>query len=85
MLGLGEVAELPALNSFFSDPGRRPHQTRQLDDWLAARAPAGPLVLVTHQVNITALTGIVPVSGELVLLRRAADASPRLIGTARLA
>ena len=29
----------------------------------------GALVVVTHQVNITALTGIVPTSGEGVVLK----------------
>ncbi len=29
----------------------------------------GPTVLVTHQVVITALTGIFPASGELVVIR----------------
>lgn len=85
LLGLGEVEELPALNSFFADPGQRSVQTRQLDTWLAAQTSAKPKVLVTHQVNITALTGIVPASGELVIIRRASDASPRLVATARLA
>jgi len=28
------------------------------------------LVLVTHQVNITALTGIFPAEGEILVLRR---------------
>jgi hypothetical protein len=34
-------------------------------------ADGGLVVLVTHQVNITALTGIVPASGEGVVLRLA--------------
>ena len=34
----------------------------------------GLLVVVTHQVNITALTGVVPASGEAVVLRRQAGA-----------
>ena len=85
LLGLGEVEELPALNSFFADPGQRSVQTRELDAWLAAQTSARPRILVTHQVNITALTGIVPASGELVIVRRVSGALPRLIGTARLA
>ena len=35
--------------------------------WLAGQRPRGSLILVTHQVNITALTGIVPASGEAVV------------------
>ena len=37
---------------------------------LLGRAGPGALVVVTHQVNVTALTGIVPSSGEGVVLRR---------------
>ena len=35
---------------------------------LAAWAGPGVLVVVTHQVNITALTGVVPRSGEGVVV-----------------
>ena len=60
----------PAFNSFFSDRDSEAAQTaaaRQLLlDW---RGP-GTLVVVTHQVNITALTGIVPQSGEGVVVQR---------------
>ena len=40
-----------------------------LADW---RGP-GVLVVVTHQVNITALTGVVPASGEGVVVRPTAQ------------
>ena len=63
------MRELPALNSFFSDFDRREEQTRALLEWLKSREGSAPLVLVTHQVNITALTGIYPDSGELVIVR----------------
>lgn len=69
-LGLGPVAELPALNSFFAAPERGEAQTRELREWLAGQDLAGAVVLVTHQVNITALTGVYPRSGELVVARR---------------
>jgi hypothetical protein len=36
--------------------------------------------MVTHQVNITALTGIVPGSGEIVLFRLNKDKSGEVIG-----
>lgn len=69
-LGLGPVTILPALGSFFQDSARGPTQTAELGSWLAAADAAQPIVLVTHQVNITALTGIVPASGEAVVLSR---------------
>lgn len=80
-LGLGPVQELPALNSFFQRNERREPQMRWLREWLAEQDLDQPLVLVTHQVNITALTGIYPSSGELVLLRRAENGDLEVIGT----
>jgi hypothetical protein len=52
--------------------------------WLAAQPRGGTLtVLVTHQVNITALTGIVPASGEGVALRLLPDGDFALAGRLR--
>ena len=59
----------PVLNSFFQDYERREPQTRMLRAWLADQGLSQPLVLVTHQVNITALTSVYPQSGELVIIR----------------
>ncbi len=69
-LGVGPVVELPALNSFFSFPGWESDQTRALRAWIASADLSRPVVLVTHQVNITALTGVVPAEGEILILRR---------------
>jgi hypothetical protein len=38
-------------------------------------------VLVTHQVNITALTGVYPASGELVIVRGGDNGTLRVVGT----
>jgi phosphohistidine phosphatase SixA len=69
LLGFGPPEDLPTLNSFFADRAKGPAQTAALRAWIAA-APDRPALLVTHQVNITALTGIFPASGELLVLRR---------------
>jgi phosphohistidine phosphatase SixA len=70
LLALGEVYPFPPLNSFFGDRERGPKQTAALRALLANTDAEGPsLVMVTHQVNITALTGIFPGSGEIVVLR----------------
>lgn len=58
----------PAFNSFFNTPGRDVEQTRAALGLLASWQGPGVLVVVTHQVNITALTGIVPESAEGVVL-----------------
>ena len=81
LLELGPVTELPILNSFFQVYHRRDKQTRQLTEWLARQDLSVPLVLVTHQVNITALTGVFPGSGELVLLRYDKSAEFTVVGT----
>ena len=81
LLGFGPVTELPALNSFFRRGERRDGQTRELESWLAEQSLDKPLVLVTHQVNITALTGVYPASGDIVVLRRRADGGLDVLGS----
>ena len=60
----------PALNSFFGDDrSQEPAQTAALRTALA-QLPEGVFeVWVTHQVNITALTGDVPAMGEARIVR----------------
>lgn len=71
LLGLGVVQPLPALNSFFGNRGAGTAQTAALRAFI--NGLDGPAVLVTHQVNITALTDIFPADGEMVVLRRGPD------------
>lgn len=67
LLDVGAVQEVASLNSFFQNRGGGPAQT---DDTLALlRAhTGGRLMLVTHQVNITALTDVLPRSGEIIVI-----------------
>jgi hypothetical protein len=46
-LDLGEVQELPALNSFFNDRSMADQQTDELRSFLRAAPPSDPMVLVT--------------------------------------
>ena len=70
LLGLGEVEDQPALNSFFRDASTRRAQTAGVLDLLRRLDAAGEkALLVTHQVNITALTGVFPASGEILVTR----------------
>ena len=72
LLDLGEVQPLPALNSFFQRPEDRAGNLAALRRFLADWRPSDmPLVLVTHQVTVTAMTGIFPGSGEGVVARLA--------------
>jgi broad specificity phosphatase PhoE len=67
------VSAWPALNSFFDDRSAEAARTRELRAALAAVPGAANVVWVTHQVNITALTGVAPAPGEIVVVRKAAD------------
>ena len=72
-LDLGPAEDLPALNSFFRNRDRGGPQTAELRRFLRRLPPGKSVVLVTHQVNITALTSRVPASGEVFLLRIGRD------------
>ena len=76
LLGLGPVEPLPALNSFFRQAERGTEQTAAVEAWIAGQSLERPIVLVTHQVNITALTGVYPRSGEVLIV--APDAAGKL-------
>jgi len=74
LMGLGPVTPLPALNSFYERPQDRAPNLAALQDFLATLPPQEqPLILVTHQVTISALTGDFVASGEGVLVRVGKD------------
>ncbi len=76
------VKDEPAFNSFFGRAsGISDVQTAQARAILARWRGPGTLVVVTHQVNITALTGVNPASAEGVVVRPAADGSLRVVGS----
>ena len=80
LLDLGVVEELLELNSFFQEYERRDYQTQELRKWIGRQSLDQPLVLVTHQVNITAMTGIYPESGEMVLVKRSDSGELSVLG-----
>ncbi|MFN3970979.1 MAG: histidine phosphatase family protein [Gemmobacter sp.] len=80
LLGFNPPEELEALNSFFGDRPNEPAQTAALRRFLAEEDPEARLVMVTHQVNITALTGLVPRSGEIVVILRDAEGGLEVAG-----
>lgn len=81
LLGLGTVKPLEAINSFFQNFERREGQTASLEKWIRSRTLKEPIVLVTHQVNITALTGNSADSGELIVVRVPKGAPLEVVGT----
>ncbi|MEK9555940.1 MAG: histidine phosphatase family protein [Gammaproteobacteria bacterium] len=80
LMNLGKVKELPALNSFFENFERKFLQTDQLLSWINTEPLNHPTILVTHQVNIFALTGHSTSSGEIVFVRRNPDGTVTVVG-----
>lgn len=68
----GQVRDDARFNSFFDGASDETAQTRRAKAWLSEWHGPGVLVVVTHQVNITALTGVVPAAGEGVVVRPSA-------------
>lgn len=74
-LAFGRHVVWEPINSFFGGQGERDAQTRQvLAAVRALRSPAN-WMLVTHQVNVTALTGEFLAMGEVFVTRPNADGS----------
>lgn len=71
-LQLGPVRIEPSLGSFFQDAAQAAPRTRALQAFIAQTLPGKgdqALILVTHQVNITELTGRYVGTGDMVLVR----------------
>jgi len=73
LLGPGPSENLPALNSFFRNPARAEPQTAELRQFLVGLPAEESVILVTHYVNIRALTGRGAASGEVFLLEIGRD------------
>ncbi|MFC5510774.1 histidine phosphatase family protein [Massilia jejuensis] len=73
-LAFGRVEPEPSLDSMFRDEeDQSAAKLRALRTRLAARSATSPLVLVTHDVNIRALTGQSLAQGEMVLVKQRDD------------
>lgn len=83
LLDLGPVSDAPALNSFFRDFSTRESQTGETLDLL--KTSEGRLMLVTHQVNISALTGRSTRSGEILVFRLSEDGEVEVTGSILIA
>jgi phosphohistidine phosphatase SixA len=84
-LAFGDLAEsFPPLDSFFADRDQQGGQTQAIRRLVEEWRSDGVLVLVTHQVNITALTGIFPAEGEVLVLKPKAGAGFEVAGRIRL-
>jgi len=83
-LAFGDYVPWAAINSFFADRGTEPQQTAAARALMSGWRGRGNLVLVTHQVNITAATGVYPQPGEIVVLQPAAPDRLEVLGRLRI-
>ena len=79
-LAFGTVEPWQPLDSFFDDRGREEAQTLDVRQLVGEPPERGNLILVSHQVNITALTGVSPAPGEIVVLTPVGRGEFRLAG-----
>lgn len=75
----------PALNSFFQGQGNKERQTAEVFERIREQPEGHNWMLVTHQVNIAALTGQGTRMGEVLLCRMPDRSHPRLTVLASLA
>jgi hypothetical protein len=68
LLGLGPVEYFPPLDSFFADRGRRAVQREGMLGFIGRWRGPGNALLVPHQVNVTAVSAVYPLSGEIVVV-----------------
>ncbi|GAB3550254.1 hypothetical protein GCM10027343_33140 [Noviherbaspirillum agri] len=81
-LAFGRATPATMLDSMFNDDDARRNEEkiRAVKAAVARRSASGNLVLVTHNVNIRALTGVSPSSGEMVVVLPAADGEMKVVG-----
>lgn len=81
LLALGPVSELPALNSFYELTQNREPNLEALRKFIAEQPPDGELlILVTHFVTVSAMTGEGVSAGEGVLLKLNRNAPYEVVG-----
>lgn len=80
LLGLGAVEPLPSLNSFFEARHLRDEQTRATIEFLRNQPADQRMVLVSHQVNVSALTGRGTASGEFIIIDITPDGEVEILG-----
>jgi len=78
-MDMGEVTEWSSLNSFFQNRDKADMQTKQTIAIVNELESGPPVVLVSHQVNITALTGIYPSSNEGVVIALPLSDNPTIL------
>jgi broad specificity phosphatase PhoE len=81
VIAFGRASDWSALNSFFATPQHEPRQTATVKKRLPAMVQPGKnVVIVSHQVNITALTGMAPQMGEAIVAKFDASGAMEISG-----
>ncbi|MFN2362151.1 MAG: histidine phosphatase family protein, partial [Marinobacter sp.] len=78
-MDIGPVEEMTSLNSFFRNRGDGPMQTEQTMAIVNELEPGPPVVLVSHQVNVTALADVFPSSNEGVVIALPLSENPTVL------
>jgi len=78
LLDVGKVVAFTGLNSFFEEHADREQTLRQLNSYLDALKQDELVLLVTHQVVISAVTGVYAPSGGVVLFNTTTQTSKAL-------
>ncbi len=82
LMNLGPVTPLPALNSFYDRPQDREPNLKELRLFLSKQKSHDELlILVTHFVTISAISGEAVSSGEGVVLRMEEKGAYEFVGT----
>lgn len=81
LMDIGEVEEFPPINSFFRDRSKEPQQTSLVREFMGDRKDSrGVTVMVTHFVNISALSNLSVSSGEMVVMRVTEEDRVEVVG-----
>lgn len=83
----GKSEDWAALASFFDDRSREPDLTERVKNRIgtySTRRPRGTIVMVTHNVNIAALTNLSVGMGEVVVVRPDGCCGLRVVGRIRI-
>jgi broad specificity phosphatase PhoE len=83
----GTAEDWDALSSFFDDRSREPRLTERVKNRIgtySTKRPKGTVVMVTHHVNIAALTGHAVGNGEIVVVRPDGCCGLKVVGRLRI-
>jgi phosphohistidine phosphatase SixA len=87
MEAFGKADDWEALSSFFDAPHQEPALTERVKNRIgtySTRRPGGTIVMVTHNVNIAALTKLSVGTGEVVVARPDGCCGLKVVGRIRV-